>query len=90
MDYDFDVFFLVIDRIDVNNSFTCALNRYLTKKNVNSHVIEGSVENDIIYQACKKYGLKRVSLIEINEDVSKKRVSGIAEKISRFISMKNE
>lgn len=82
-DYPFEVVFLEIEN---HNNFVFNLNKYLRVCGINSYIIEGTYDNDIVLMARNGHGLDKSTLIEINRDLSDKRMAEIAQTIAEYIS----
>lgn len=81
-DVPFEVLFL---HMEENNRFLFELNRYLRDQGINSYVMEGTYDNDILLMARHGHGLLNCALVEINRDLQDGEMMRVAEKMSNFL-----
>lgn len=84
---DFDIpFEVVLLDIDEQNLFTFDLNKHLRAYGINSYVIDGTLDNDILLMARRGHDLDNSVLIEINRDLSDEKMCRIAHIIAGYIN----
>lgn len=79
---DFEILFLDLDDL----KFTFLLDDYLKKSHIRSYILGGSDLNDVTYKALYVYGIRNVTLIEINRELPDKRYPYIADRIAEFVA----
>jgi hypothetical protein len=86
LEYKFEIYILDMHGVKNDDAFNEALFSHLRKEGVIASMLSGEKRNDITFRAMHDFGLKNVSLIEINETLPPKRVREIAEIITDFVS----
>jgi hypothetical protein len=83
---DFDIYTLDMDFSRDDNRFNTAIVSYLVASNIVAIRRVGTIENDIVREAIVQFGIRYVSLLEINESLGDSKIDMIASRVSRFIS----
>jgi len=87
--HNFEVYLLDMADFTEDDEFNQSLFKYLSDKGILTFKLKGSIENDIIFKAISFFGIKKASLIEINESISIDRRGVIARNIAEYIKQTN-
>jgi len=81
----YELYFLDIHGISIDDSFNKALHTFLVKHGVNAAILAGSQINDIVMQAME-YGMENLTLIEFNRSLSHDRLNAITKLVALFVA----
>jgi hypothetical protein len=82
----FDVYLLDIEGLQQDNRFNASLLEWLRSHGVTAYKLQGTQENDIVVRAMTEFCLHDLTIVEINESIQERRMTGIASIIADFIA----